>query len=108
MGIKMRKLTQQEIDQAPEWANFYSIQKDKPYFTEERPHGLYYEIFPRKEFDISDCKYLKFKHLTIWSHPSLPSSMLTIGHNRFDAICLDKNQAIEIAKLLGATAEDLK
>ena len=56
----MRELTQQEINDAPDWANFYSIQKDKPYFTELAmdQRELDFKPVPRKEFDI-DISFTK-------------------------------------------------
>lgn len=101
----MRKLTQQEIDQAPDWANFYSIQKEKPYFTEFKRDqiGLPHRPVPRKEFDISE-------HLE--SDSTHESRQPYISDEGCGTLKVDGNilkfHAIGIAKYFKLTAADLK
>jgi hypothetical protein len=100
----MRPLTQQEIDDAPSWANYYSIQKDEPYFTglamDQR--GLDFKPIPRKEFDITNHRF---------SDNDITHAFRSIGGvfiNCDQGVTLSKSDIIALAKTVKLTAEDLK
>jgi len=85
----MRPLTQQEIDNAPEWANYFHIpHKQAPSYSEFHHSG--YEPIPRKEFDISDCK-----HLSRFDHLKFSDRLLEVGHNKYESLFFGRDQIIE-------------
>jgi hypothetical protein len=53
----MRPLTQQEIDDAPEWANFYIFSPtsdNKPFYKANRPYDVESAPIIHPKFDISE------------------------------------------------------
>jgi len=106
----MRELTQQEIDNAPEWATHYKVVKsvtlqNHPVIfvaCEDEAASIYnYEPVPRKPFDISEHEFSDkdiFNHFITkdksrinfdFDSDLMPSD--TIGFNKDDAIAIAKH-----------------
>ena len=115
----MRKLTQQEIDNAPEWATHYTItrpaslpmyESTKSYQVVDNnrriqpPKGIssHAKPIPRKEFDIHAHKFNG--ELSVYGLTELCVTM----EERENFVDIGMRDAIALAKHFKLTAEDLK
>ena len=100
----MRKLKQSEIDAAPGWANFYSIQKDKPYFTELAmdQRELDFKPIHRKEFDINEYEF------DCESVSKFDDGFIEFNAYGCEKVAFSREDWIAGAKHFKLTAEDLR
>lgn len=109
----MRDLTKEEIDSAPEWCWLYAISGDRLYYsdgkscTQGERMGTYPDKFkihnpiPRKEFDISECKFNGEIGIE-------QSDELSITFTEYEqAVTLGRNEIVAAAKHFKLTASDL-
>lgn len=119
----MRQLTQQEIDQAPEWATHYVIPagieairwRDSKHFQwsdcdcKQNLGGwsiLECQPIPRKEFDISAYEFSDLEIERAIQHDSDEVQLDMMDGSR--PALINKRDAIALAKHFKLTSEDLK
>jgi len=116
----MRELTQQEIDDAPDWATEYSIIRNHVVFIGEgRAVGVgdivlmwadvlnnEFVSIPRKEFDITKCKFDGFSNVTI-DEDFIIFEVVSSDDETTD-VYIDKKFTIAAAKKFKLTGSDLK
>jgi hypothetical protein len=117
----MRKLTQQEIDQAPDWATHYYSDGCDEYvrfqcnikhlfmWTDEEKVNTFArsdhhqgEPIPRPKFDIWSVKFNG--DIALYSCDKLSVTFIELEHTT----CLGRTEIIAAAKHLNVTAEELK
>jgi hypothetical protein len=101
----MRPLTQQEIDNAPEWADLYSITNENEVIHLSSSHEIQFEDskpIPRKEFDISEYKPDEFDLFTVDC-----SGDVTVWLDGVQLQDLTPQDAIALAKHFKLTPSDL-
>ena len=123
----MRKLTQQEIDNAPEWATHYTItrpaslpmyESTKSYQVVDNnrriqpPKGIssHAKPIPRKEFDIVGYEFsdVNFDMCEVDGQEIILYVSTHSDLNQPNSITHDKQDVIALAKHFKLTAEDLK
>ncbi len=116
----MRKLTQQEIDNAPDWATHYLIvnevfmwesKTEWSHYGSERVmcnHGLgkASKPIPRKEFDIARCEFDGLSNVTVDGN-FIVFEVVNSDDETTD-VYIDKEFTIAAAKKFKLTTDDLK
>lgn len=96
----MRELTQKEIDDAPDWAKYYTVNTNNAVSYD--PHKCAgYELI--KEFDISEYDFGEFRFIGLDENKDVELK----GRYRYAASCINKQDAIALAKHFKLTASDL-
>ena len=101
----MRDLTQQEIDDAPEWADGYAIDHDgnvewylgKCYLVEDANFFIEPQPIPRKPFDISEYEFDDKFHLTSCHVDECGDVSICLANSPADTY-ITKQDAIALAK----------
>lgn len=114
----MRKLTQQEIDQAPDWATHYIVDSDNDLMYEsvewwcwsispKQLHDNYHDIggqpIPLKEFDIGEYSFYGLSFNRVDSDGDIVFNGSFYGDDGY----LNKQDTIASAKHFKLTAGDL-
>lgn len=113
----MRKLTQQEIEWAPAWADGYTIDvhgdiewyTGNCYLVEHDNFFFKAEPIPRKEFDISDHDFSDSDVISVIYQGYETEAYLYFELSRdTNELCHSREDVIAMAKSMSLTAEDLK